>query len=170
MYQQGRIPVIWTKQDYQDLDFLVGTRDEMCKRLTVTDAQDMTRYSVQQFSIDYYDAVEIGTKFVNPKDFDYISEQGYSVHRTKPGHIVPEHIDHYAAYRRRFDLASADNIIRVLIFLEDWQPGHYLDVNGRGFVNWQAGDWVSWQGAIPHRLANLGSHNRYTFTITGILK
>jgi hypothetical protein len=168
MHTQGRIKVIWNQKDYQQLDFQLGVRDEMCKRLTVVDPKDMHRYSSEQFSMDYYDAVEIGNKFINPTDFSYIKEQGYSVHRTRPGHIVPAHMDHYAAYRKKFNLESSNKIIRVLIFLEDWQPGHYLDVDGHGFVNWHAGDWVSWQGTVPHRLANIGSVDRYTFIITGI--
>lgn len=170
MLLQGHIPVIWLEQDYKNLDFIRGTKDEMCKRLSLVDSNDMHRYDSQQFSMDYFDAIDIGYKFIGSDSFQYIREQGYSIHKTPPGHVVPAHVDHYAAYKRRFGLESSDQIIRVLIFLEDWQPGHYFDVDGRGIVNWQAGDWVSWQGSVPHRLANLGSVDRYTFTITGILK
>jgi len=53
--------------------------------------------------------------------------------------------------------------------LEDWKPGHYLEVNGKPYVNWQAGDTVEWAYDTPHMAANIGLEDRYTLQITGHL-
>jgi hypothetical protein len=54
------------------------------------------------------------------------------------------------------------------VFLEDWQNGHYLELNGHPIVQWRAGDWVQWRDDLPHIAANVGKTPRYTLQITGI--
>jgi nitrite reductase/ring-hydroxylating ferredoxin subunit len=53
--------------------------------------------------------------------------------------------------------------------MEDWKPGHYLEVSGKGFVNWGAGDYFMWKNFCPHAAANIGIEDRYTLQITGEL-
>jgi hypothetical protein len=51
--------------------------------------------------------------------------------------------------------------------LEDWKPGHYLEIDGVGVVNWVAGDYFMWESNVPHAAANIGIEDRYTLQITG---
>ncbi len=56
-----------------------------------------------------------------------------------------------------------------MLLLEDWKPGHYLEVEGKPYVNWRAGDTVEWVYNTPHMAANVGLEDRYTLQITGHL-
>jgi hypothetical protein len=53
------------------------------------------------------------------------------------------------------------------VFLQDWQPGHYAEYEGKPFVNWLGGDVVEWCYDAENMAANLGINPRYTLQITG---
>ncbi len=97
-----------------------------------------------------------------------LKNQTYLFYRMNTLEIMPEHRDHYQTYIRLFN-PKVENIYRVLVFLEDWKPGHYFEINGRGFIDWQAGDYVKWRNFLPHAAANIGIEPRYTLQITGEL-
>jgi hypothetical protein len=80
--------------------------------------------------------------------------------------IMPEHSDHYRTYRKIHD-ADYSDVVRILIMLEDWKPGHYLEIAGVGFTNWIAGDYFVWENDCPHAASNIGVEDRYTLQITG---
>ena len=80
---------------------------------------------------------------------------------------LPLHADSYNSYRKRLNIASIEQINRCIVFLEDWQSGHYMEIDGRPIMPWIKGDWVSWQGRVPHFAANIGTQPRYTMQITG---
>lgn len=80
--------------------------------------------------------------------------------------IMPEHVDHFRTYLRLTG-AEKESVYRILVMLEDWKPGHYLEVDGTGIVNWVAGDYFVWENDVPHAAANIGVDPRYTLQITG---
>jgi hypothetical protein len=83
---------------------------------------------------------------------------------------MPVHQDLYRRYIEVFNLQGQETKIRrALVLLEDWQSGHYLELNGEPVVNWHAGDTVEWQYDTPHMAANIGLEPRYTLQITGHL-
>jgi hypothetical protein len=85
-----------------------------------------------------------------------------------PGTILPTHQDLYKKYIELFDLEGQEHTIhRAVIFLEDWQPGHYLEALDQPVVKWRAGDVVEWCYDTPHMSANMGSTPRYTLQVTG---
>lgn len=93
---------------------------------------------------------------------------GTSYYQMKPGTVLPEHRDLYKTYLKKFNLQGNENSIRrAVVFLEDWQPGHYIDCMGRPFVDWKAGDVVEWIYSTPHTAANIGLVDRYTLQVTG---
>ena len=93
---------------------------------------------------------------------------GTSYYRMMPGTILPTHHDLYVKYIQLFDLQGQENSIRrAIVFLEDWQPGHYAEYVDQPYTNWQAGDTVEWNYDTPHMAANMGSTPRYTLQITG---
>jgi hypothetical protein len=93
---------------------------------------------------------------------------GIAFYRMRTGTIMPVHKDLYKRYIELFNLQGRENTIRrALLFLEDWHPGHYLEVNGRAYVHWCAGDVVEWVYDTPHMAANIGLQDRYTLQITG---
>jgi hypothetical protein len=111
----------------------------------------------------------------NHKFIEYYSEQGWkdigtSYYRMTSGTVMPVHQDRYVKYIGMFDLHGLEHTIRrALVLLEDWRPGHYLEVSGRPFVDWQAGTVVEWCYDTPHMAANIGLEPRYTLQITGHL-
>jgi hypothetical protein len=93
---------------------------------------------------------------------------GTSYYRMMPGTILPTHHDLYVKYIQLFNLQGQENSIRrAIVFLEDWQPGHYAEYVDQPYTNWQAGDTVEWNYDTPHMAANMGSTPRYTLQITG---
>lgn len=82
---------------------------------------------------------------------------------------VPPHRDGYPGYALRNNIFDKNQIHRAVIFLEDWQSGHYFEIDNQPIVNWRAGDWISWQNDTLHFAANIGTAPRYTLQITGTL-
>jgi hypothetical protein len=85
-----------------------------------------------------------------------------------PGTILPNHRDLYKKYVSLFNLQGQEHTIRrAVVFLEDWQPGHYAEYENTPFVNWRAGATVEWEYNALHMAANVGIEDRYTLQITG---
>lgn len=93
----------------------------------------------------------------------------WSLYRMGPGDVIPNHSDTYTAYRRLHDLGADAVIRRYVIFLEDWQSGHYFEIDGDPVVRWIAGAAIAWHGDTPHIAANMGTTPRYTLQITGVI-
>lgn len=95
---------------------------------------------------------------------------GVAYYKMTSGTVMPVHVDKYKRYIELFNLQGQEhNIKRALVFLEDWQSGHYLEVANQPVVSWQAGLTVEWSHDVPHMAANLGLAPRYTLQITGHL-
>ena len=93
---------------------------------------------------------------------------GTSYYRMNTGTVLPSHGDLYVKYIDLFNLQGQEHTIRrAIVFLEDWQPGHYAEYQDQAFVNWRAGAVIEWTYDTPHMAANLGPTLRYTLQITG---
>jgi hypothetical protein len=93
---------------------------------------------------------------------------GTSYYRMNTGTVLPAHSDLYSKYIELFNLQGREHTIRrAIVFLEDWQPGHYAEYRNEPYVNWRAGSVVEWDYDTPHMAANLGLTPRYTLQITG---
>jgi hypothetical protein len=109
----------------------------------------------------------------NQRFLDMFAEQGWkdvgtSYYRMSTGTILPTHSDLYLKYIDLFDLQGLEHTIRrAIVFLEDWQPGHYAEYLDQAHVNWSAGSTVEWAYDTPHMAANMGPTPRYTLQITG---
>lgn len=93
---------------------------------------------------------------------------GYVLYVMNTGEIMPQHVDHYETYSRVFGV-NRNNILRTVIFLENWKPGHYFDCGGTTCVPWSAGDFCQWTADTPHSASNIGVESRWTLQITGVL-
>ena len=95
---------------------------------------------------------------------------GTSYYRMDTGTILPTHGDLYVRYVDLFDLKGReDTISRAVVYLEDWQSGHYAEFLGESYTGWKAGSTVEWNYDTPHLAANIGLAPRYTLQITGHL-
>jgi len=90
-----------------------------------------------------------------------------SYYRMSTGTILPEHQDTYKNYIKLHNVKDPTTIKRALIFLENWQTGHYLEINKQPVLGWSKGDYAVWEYRTPHMAANIGPTDRYTLQITG---
>mgnify|MGYP001166390121 FL=1 len=94
---------------------------------------------------------------------------GFVFYRMDQLDIMPPHIDHFETYCRIFDI-NRNDVFRAIVFLQDWQPGHYFEYDGNGLVNWKKGDYVIYSTNTLHAASNIGVKPRYTLQVTGIKK
>ena len=92
----------------------------------------------------------------------------WSVFRMRPGSVLPNHSDTYARFVKIYDIQDLTAIHRAVVFIEDWQSGHYLEIDGNPITKWIAGDIYIWHNDVKHLAANNGMTNRYTLQITGV--
>jgi hypothetical protein len=93
---------------------------------------------------------------------------GTSYYRMDTGTVLPTHSDLYLRYIELYNLQGREHCIRrAVIFLEDWKPGHYSEINGEGMSFWTAGTTLEWHYDAPHAAANIGIEPRYTLQLTG---
>ena len=110
------------------------------------------------------------SKFIEIYEYQGWKDIGLAFYRMPTGTVMPVHSDLYKRYIELFDLQGKETTIRrALVLLEDWSPGHYLEADGKPYVNWLAGDTVEWVYDTPHMAANIGLADRYTLQITGHL-
>jgi hypothetical protein len=109
----------------------------------------------------------------NQRFIDIFAGQGWkdigtSYYRMNTGTVLPTHGDLYLKYIDLFNLQGYEHTIRrAIVFLEDWQPGHYFEAMDRSYADWRAGAVFEWNYDTPHLAANLGLTPRYTLQITG---
>lgn len=164
----GNIEPFWDEQ-YKDLNYY---------KVVHNNPQDMERWRKQGYT--HPDELFTGAmcphgekhptwshKIVEwlEKDFDW-KDIGLNYYRMETGVILPSHADLYQEYTKKFNLTQRQ-AERVLLLLEDWKPGHYLEVDGEAVVNWEAGDWVWWPGDMEHAASNIGPEYRYSLQLTG---
>lgn len=109
----------------------------------------------------------------NNRFVDFFAARGWkdigtSYYRMDTGVVLPVHSDLYKRYIDLFKLQGNEHqVYRAIVFLEDWESGHYIEVDGEAITKWRAGDCVEWQYDVPHMAANIGLLPRYTLQITG---
>jgi len=80
------------------------------------------------------------------------------------GESLNLHID------KLYDLdADPNNVIRIMIMLQDWEPGQFLMYGNQMFDRWRAGDihTFDWQN-LPHATANASLTPRPMLVVTGV--
>ena len=126
-------------------------------------------YTQTRFTGDMYDMRQAEPKWLSKfKEYFPFQHLSWSVYCMRPGDVLPEHADTYARFKTLYNLPDTTNVVRAVVFLEDWQSGHYLEMNKTPVVKWRAGDWVCWRDDFLHLAANVGKTNRYTLQLTGL--
>ena len=88
------------------------------------------------------------------------------LHVQRPGQVWNLHLDKLEKWHPE----DPSKIMRVMIALTDWEPGHFFSYGNYIYSGWRAGDVTTfdWQN-IPHSTANAGHNPRITLQITGIV-
>ena len=165
MWAQGSIPDPWWGTQHRDLDYI---NEPFNHAESVTRWRELG-YTQTKFTGDMYDMRRPEPSWMSGfRELFPLQHFSWSVYRMTPGCTLPEHQDTYAFFKRRYKLSSETPIVRVIVFLEDWQSGHYLEMNKHPVFKWRQGDWVCWGNQFPHLAANVGQTDRYTLQLTGI--
>lgn len=87
------------------------------------------------------------------------------LHVQRPGQMWNLHIDKLD----KWNPADPSKVMRIMIALNDWEPGHFFSYGNYMHSGWHAGDATTfdWQN-LPHSTANAGHGPRITLQITGI--
>jgi hypothetical protein len=166
MITHYKIPVFWDLE-YQELDYV---------NESFNDVELLTKWTAlgypDRFTGDMCDMRHRqpawNTQFVEHFAALGWKDIGTSYYRMNTGTVLPTHGDLYKRYVDVFNLQGREHRIhRAIVFLQDWQSGHYAEYKGRPFVDWSAGDVVEWCYDTEHMAANLGINPRYTLQITG---
>ena len=95
-------------------------------------------------------------------------EPGYHsrLHIQHTGQVFNNHIDKMDAV---FPGHGNDEIVKFIIMLSDWHPGHFYHYGNLTYEKWHAGEchWFDWYN-IPHGTANTSYVPRYSLGIAGI--
>lgn len=166
---QGRIPVRWTLEEIDSLDWvredfndpqMTAAWQALYGPIFRTGYQ--ADYRSRQLACNEHIVADLSRAGMA------LTHIGLSYYKMMPGDILPYHGDTYARYRA-YHKVEIDQIWRVIVFLQDWQPGFLFEMEGRPIAQYRAGDWVAWQGDAEHMAGNLGRVPRYTLQITGVL-
>lgn len=161
-WYQGHIEPWW--QDYHDLPFVSEPFND---DLALHEWQALG-YTQTRFTGDMYDMRNPEPPWIAPfRDIFHWHHFSWSVYRMAPGTVLPNHRDTYARFKTVHGVNDIEKIQRAVIYLEDWQSGHYAEIDGTPVVAWQQGDYIVWKGSTLHLAANNGKTHRYTLQITG---
>jgi hypothetical protein len=97
-----------------------------------------------------------------------LKNPGFVFYKMSCMEVMPPHEDHFETYCKVFNVERQD-VYRGLVMLEDWKPGHYLEMLGKAYTEWTAGDYFVWSADVEHAASNIGSEPRWTLQITGTL-
>jgi hypothetical protein len=63
--------------------------------------------------------------------------------------------------------AKSENIhdVTILVMLQDWKPGHYIEIDKEGIINWNAGDYYIFRSDLPYAESNIGDSLDIKYTL-----
>lgn len=153
----------WT--DHRNLPYV----NEPFNDATSIDLWRNLGYTQTKFTGDMYDMRNPEPTWIDPfrRIFKW-QHFSWSVYRMGPGCVLPNHSDTYARFCDIHKVEDAEQIYRAVIMLEDWNSGHYFEIDGTPYTGWIAGDTFVWRNDVEHLAANVGMTDRYTLQITGV--
>ena len=79
--------------------------------------------------------------------------------------MIPVHRDYFFVLKTKKKV-DVDRCIRYLIMLEDWMPGHMVQLDDLVLTNWKAGDVWYFDNEVLHWAANCGTTNFYSCQVS----
>lgn len=162
-WSTGHITPFWGKDEFKKFDyFRLAAPKEDVERW-----QEEGYGDVKHFTGKTYDNSNPMPEWISKFESIFsLTNMTFTFYKMETMNVMPLHLDRFNRYIQLYQ-CDPNNIRRVIIMLEDWKSGHYLEINGVGIVNWKAGDWYMWKGDVPHAASNIGLEDRYTLQITG---
>jgi len=102
--------------------------------------------------------------------FPELKHVGVSLFVQPPGHCIPSHVDTYSSFKRRTGISGEyTNLRRYMIFVSDWDWGHFFHWGNHCLNQWKAGDFWDLKGGVYHGSANAGVTPKITIHWSGEL-
>lgn len=116
--------------------------------------------------VDVIDNFEPYPELTDIVNFFGLDKVKVRLHIQKTGQVFNRHIDKLDDLYPDVD---PENIIRIAVMLEDWEPGQFYQYGNDMYDRWKAGDchYFDWWN-VPHATANASSLPRYTLQMTGL--
>ena len=166
---RGHVNPFWFKEDYVNLPYV---KQETTIKEEVDQWVNMGYPRETSFTGCMYSNKNPMPAFVNnfKNMFSNLENMTFTLYRMQTMDVMPVHIDHFSTYKNIFGI-NQDKVVRILVMLEDWKSGHYLEIDGQGITDWKAGDYFIWKNHVPHAASNIGKIDdlRYTLQITATL-
>ena len=127
--------------------------------------KEQTKY-LQIFSDEYPELFE---KFINLSQLDNATS---SLIKQYPGNTIPWHYDTHVTLKNKIKKNKRlknKQIIRYMVFLTDWDWGHYFCVGNNVVHQWIAGDIITWNPIVHHCGSNAGMTPKITLNVTGLI-
>ena len=83
-----------------------------------------------------------------------LSNCGFTFYKMSTGDIMPRHADHFNMYQKIYNVEKS-KVWRAVVVLQDWEPGHYFDIEHRAIVNYKRGEYVLFDAHCEHSAANI---------------
>lgn len=133
----GHITPVWDCVSYHSLPYI----EEIIKQPEVQQEWLNAGHLDKSLIIETYSQPNPMPAWVDKLNYHWPNYKnfGYSFHRFVPGRYLPDHRDAYEKYKQKFNV-DISNVLRILIYLEDWQPGQLNTIEDRVISNWKAGD------------------------------
>jgi len=95
-------------------------------------------------------------------------KMGISLFIQMPGHTIWSHVDTYSSFIRRTKGPANYSVLRrYMVFVKDWDWGHFFHYGNHCFNQWQAGDCWDLRPGIYHGSANAGVNPKITIHWSG---
>jgi hypothetical protein len=162
-WRRGHIGRFWNIQEIKSFDYI----RQPIMQSEIDEWVDKGYDHVKSFTGMMYDNRNPMPNWINRfyDIFEKYKNLTFTFYKMSTLEIMPVHSDHYSTYIKLHG-AEYKNVHRILVMLEDWKPGHYLEIDGVGIINWIAGDYFIWENDCKHAAANIGIEDRYTLQIT----
>lgn len=164
----GRIDIPFTQGWYKLLDY--KEHHSPLSGFNFVDTNDRDRYKPEQITSHIHHGLEEYQEIFFKEYFFRVMNPMFAIHKMLPGMLLPRHVDSYNYFLKSNPGYSVQEVIRIIVFLEDWDSGHISEVSKDSHSSWKQGDWFFWMGQTPHMAANLGHADRYTLQITGTVR
>jgi len=157
----GTIPVSWTADDYTTKTEWYahhgGAGFKVYQQSQLEVYKDNIGVLIPEQLLPVFDEVK---KYFDLKDLVC------DLSKYTPGMILPWHSDTFPTYSKNMGITNLDDIVRIIIFLHQDEPGHQLWIEDK-LCRGNAGTWFAWTGNQKHMAANIGESDRYVIQLTG---
>ena len=155
-------PVSWRTRDPKNKPIKTGPGIDSTERDIIRAGGNP---DLEITSLEYADSYPLFQKMTNELHLlDGIRPLQSRLHIQMPGQTWTAHVDKLEKWNE-----DPDKVFRFMIFLHDYEFGHFVQYGNEILTRYRAGEFYTWDHRnVPHCTANAGVTPRATMIVTGI--